>query len=84
MPRPNDGGPAFPETFDVATNSGTPMRECVHGMTLRDYYKAMALRGTDWRFALEHTDAPYATLAAIADQCGMMADAMLAEGEKGE
>ena len=51
-------------------------------MTLRDWYKGQALKGTDWRFMLEHSGDTRSTLARIAEECGMMADAMLAEGKE--
>ena len=80
-----DGGPAFPapEFFESAIEGETGKFMYDHpGMTLRDWYKGQALKGTDWRFMLEHSGDPRSTLARIAEECGMMADAMLAVREE--
>jgi hypothetical protein len=63
----NDGGQAFPRAvqFDDAFISG-------HGMTLRDYFAAAALKGQAHRFAHPHEHREL-----LAQDCYDIADAML-------
>jgi hypothetical protein len=69
---PIDGGPAFPNRGDNA-----PGYEIYDGMTLRDYFAAAAMTG--WQ-ACPNTNA---TTAAAVKYCYEVADAMLAERERG-
>ena len=88
----NDGGPAFPTDFVVPLPGGgnptTHVRSA--GMSLRDYFAAAAL--TEFVSASAFLDG---TLSSVADEQGRslcdvaallafnLADAMLAEREKG-
>lgn len=72
MSETDNGGPAFPE----AGMSGLPNNEFVHGrpgMTLRDYFAAVALP------ALIQTSSGTRTLAVVAAEAYRYADAMLKE-----
>ncbi len=70
-----DGGPAFPFVGTVET---------VVGMSLRDWMAGMALAGMIALFAGERNDIfTPAWRDAIAAECGWLADALLAEREKG-
>lgn len=63
--------PAFPLHPDLIIQPGSRHT----GMTLRDYFAAMAMMGT-----VNHPDAPH--FKAAAQQAYEMADAMLAERSK--
>jgi hypothetical protein len=64
------GGPAFPaHHFDLAENE--------HGMTLRDYFAAMAMQGL-----LSARNPMLTKIADIVEGAYAMADAMLAERHK--
>ena len=74
-----DGGPAFPcpEWFESAIEG--EVGQFVHdhpGMTIRDWYKGQALVGILASGPLNLTPKQHA------DEAGLYADAMLAEGEK--
>jgi len=45
MPKQDDGGPAFPITWDEVNESGNRYPVVFNGMTLRDYFAAQALIG---------------------------------------
>lgn len=71
MNKINDGGPAFPIVGDQTS------RLLEHpGMTLRDYLAGQALAGFD------HHNSGYVDF--IAKTCYQLADAMLAQRQKGE
>lgn len=76
----NDGGPAFP------FNAVDGVHGTLEGMTLRDYYKAKIAPSVVVGFLNSNeqhipvTKLPYDEIASI---CGKLADAMLAEREKG-
>lgn len=69
----NDGGPAFP-TLHLSTRTD----QYVEGMTLRDYFAAMAM------LAACHLDKDEVSRADIAEVAYKMADAMLKERAKHE
>jgi hypothetical protein len=72
MSKENTGGPAFP--YEERNHEGYPVKD-YFGMTLRDYFAAMAMQGVCARVNWE----PKAT----AETAYRMADAMLeARGEK--
>ena len=64
----NDGGPSYPESCNG---------QIVPGMTIRQYYKAAALSGIDLASLGENVSDKL-----IAQWCGRMADAMLAEDQE--
>lgn len=81
----NNGGPAFPDSVAIGPAGDV---YGATGMTLRDYFAAKALQGfcanpavfaannrSGW--ALVNSDA-----AGLAEYCGHLADAMLAERAK--
>ena len=74
MPRPNDGGTAFP----AHAHEVSPGKWCdtTPGMTLRDWFAGQALAAIDWG---EHEQRE---IPSLADGCYFIADAMLAEREK--
>lgn len=80
MTAPNDGGPAFP----LAVQTGNPHCEVFwrYGMSLRDWFAGQALAGICSGF----DDLGNATWTwdAAAVSAYSMADAMLAEREKGQ
>jgi len=66
-----DGGPAFPNEYDY-----------IPGMTLRDWFAGQALAGLwtdDSAVAMSRSCS-----VVMAEDCYQMADAMLAEREKGD
>ena len=67
------GGPAFPhKKYDIG----------YAGMTLRDYFAAKAMQGI---IAASNEDGgPYYFEEAVAENAYLMADAMIAEREKGD
>ena len=67
MKESNDGGPAFPYDSDMA---GQP------GMSLRDWFAGDALKSGKW-------DNGERSFKQATEWCGIMADAMIAEREKG-
>ena len=69
---PNDGGTAFPAM--------TPGGYCTPGMTLRDYLAAQAMIGAYPAWMAECRDANSSS-AHMAQECYMIADAMLAARE---
>jgi len=72
----NDGGPAFPRPMSDEDKWGHT-EPAQPGMPLRDYYKAAALfSGLCPVNSFNFTE--------IAEWCGDVADAMLAEGDKEE
>ena len=75
MSAPKDGGPAFP--VSTGHHPDTMMKDPRIGMTLRDYFAAAAMTG--WQ-ACPNTNA---TTAAAVKYCFEVADAMLAERERG-
>ena len=68
----NDGGPAFPNRGD-----NTPTNPIYDGMSLRDWFagQALASRGMYGANVREKE---------VAEECYRIADAMIAELEKGE
>ena len=75
MSAPNDGGPAFP--VSTGHHPDTMMKDPRIGMTLRDYFAAAALQATQ-----ENPDG-WTSNEKCAAWCYQMADAMLAERERG-
>lgn len=71
MSKTNNGGPAFP--FPVAHGSNAPK-----GMSLRDWFAGQALAGM-----CAHQDTWGLGVPQIAEAAFALADAMLAEREKG-
>ena len=69
----NDGGPAFPFKCQGPTTGP----ETYYGMTLRDYFAAAALQG------LIASGRDYIEWKTAVRQAHELADAMLAEREKG-
>lgn len=67
-----NGGPAFPRP--EAFGSGFTREKSQEGMTLRDYFAAVALRNQD----IENT----ISYAELARRAYMIADAMIAERRK--
>lgn len=92
MSAPTDGGPAFPHpelVQDVCDEEGhVKVHRVYHaqpGMTLRDYFAAMALEG-DWAAQGEHTgewsnDTRVGAMQTRAALYYRMADAMIAARE---
>ncbi len=86
-----DGGPAFARSATIF-EEGTPYDEGDNGMSLRDYFAAKALAGVMANANpdvanMNHyraTEAKRTPLQQIAVECYAMADAMLAEREKGK
>ena len=72
----NDGGPAFPRQHIVADANDVGFKMGCPGMTLRDYFAGQAMAAT-----LTWAKGPS---PRIAEGSYLMADAMLAEREKGE
>ena len=71
MPRPNDGGPAYPAFLPKGVDSYNP------GMTLRDWFAGQALAGIlAFRGPDDTTETPCDNAAGWAFE---YADAMLAE-----
>ena len=63
----NDGGPAYPMGYHPEGNSADHF-----GMTIRDYFAAVALKGQAHRFAHPHEHREL-----LAKDCYDIADAML-------
>jgi hypothetical protein len=92
----NNGGPAFPRPASEFTKNGTlpDGNDAEHaqvGMTLRDYFAAMAMQGLLAATGLEHVSAVADTgdakkifdlHAGLAQGSYLVADAMLAERSK--
>ena len=78
MSAPNDGGPAFPN-LELRHTCGDPIIEASTGMSLRDWFAGQALAG--WLAVETGTIMGYEP--SIAKGCYDLADAMLAEREKG-
>jgi len=69
----NNGGPAFPCQEEASTSfSGCPVTIQHSGMSLRDYFAAVALQGLV-------VSTNYDTTALCAEDAYRLADAMLAE-----
>jgi hypothetical protein len=75
----DNSGPAFP--FECGDNNGMP--PC-YGMTLRDYFAAKAMQGMLSNPAARSNDSSVSDAEAFANASYKMADAMLAEREKGQ
>ena len=74
----DDGGPAFPCPDDYAQD-GRPIYgpRNIQGMSIRDWFAGQALASyADWGNAAPCDD--------VAAECYLMADAMLAERQKGK
>ena len=71
--KPNDGGPAYPIHIPAGSGCGPHIHE---GMTLRDHFAGLAMQGM---LASETVDA----VEEFARVAYRLADAMLAEREKG-
>ena len=80
----NDGGPAFPCTLDQ-WNDG------FGGMSIRDEFAKAALAGSmasmpggsEFPFAADVPPSNWTPESTVAKHCYMLADAMIAEREKG-
>lgn len=77
MSATNNGGPAFPTDSDRAS------RGVEHGMSMRDYFAAKAMGAFIQATADHNVVSPDVAMAAVSNMAFMMADAMLAEREKG-
>ena len=89
MSKPNDGGPAFPRTYEFVED-GERMDDTMDGMTLRDYFAGQAVakavvplpksiwQCVRWAFGLKF-EASAITHEHNARQAFLAADAMLAE-----
>jgi len=80
----NDGGPAFPVTLTYRPTDGMPMSAGEYfnggnGMTLRDYFAAMALAHVPLIMDRNDDNLSYENMA---DHSYQMADAMLKERRK--
>lgn len=75
---PQDGGPAFPVTRMVWTKNH-PDGETITfpGMTLREWYAGMALKGLLASWGVNPTERDGRTEEQIAEQAVRLADAML-------
>ena len=83
MKTPNDGGPAFPLNMEPCRAQHYDAQGYqVHGMTLRQWYAGQALPEA-MRYLLVEDGTPFLGWAAIAKMAFEMADAVIAEGEKG-
>ena len=69
----NNGGPAFPNPYQLAANQG---------MTLRDYFAAKAMQGVMYMVA-HGVHSPASSAEGCALEAYKLADAMLAEREGG-
>lgn len=67
----NDGGQAFPIPADYP-------RELIVGMTLRDYFAAQALPAWLAHLSCNGKESVSGAYAGIADECYLLADAMIA------
>ena len=75
MPRPTDGGPAFPNQQD-----NTPGHQIYDGMSLRDWLAGQALAGSNWtQWRVHMPGAGPHVKRDISENCYALADAMLAE-----
>ena len=83
MSTPNNGGPAFPIPHHEMTIEGQTLRE-TQGMSLRDWF-AGQIAPTIWReFQEDGTSAKFPEWKnGVAIESYRIADAMLAEREKG-
>ena len=70
MNKIKDGGPAFPKNYGIPNE----------GMTLRDYFAAKALQALIFAINTYELD----DYKCVANDAYQMADAMLAERERGE
>ncbi len=73
-----DGGPAFPRTLAPHENCSAP----INGMTLRDWFAGQALVSFAQNFPCGGFE--YIDTDNIARGCYKMADAMIAQREKGQ
>lgn len=87
MPKPNDGGPAFPRPASEFTKNGSLSdgNDAIYeqdGMSLRDAFAIAALQG----YLAGRNREPSINIPndIVAGSCYKYADAMLAEREKGE
>ena len=76
----SDGGPAFPEIKQIKDQHGRPKLTNCGGMSLRDWFAGMVMQGLCSDLGSPHPDDDWNVLALLA---GEIADAMLAEREKG-
>jgi len=78
------GGPAYPIPIISQNNSTgeTTIWQTEGGMTLRDYFAAMALQGFFSSGNLRQHDGTLHTYESLTAECYYAADAMLAEREK--
>jgi hypothetical protein len=81
-----DGGPAFPRP--MSTDGAGFLNEATVGMTMRQFYKAQVL-GTiavtppdKYSIMDRERHQPQKDAAAVAEFCGIYADAMIAEDNK--
>lgn len=71
----DDGGPAFPGSFQWPNGDGTYWFDNVSGMMLRDYFAAHALHG---ELASQTEDSVWVDEKRLAIRAYSIADAMLA------
>lgn len=78
-----DGGPAFPVILNDFRDFD---QHPAQGMTLRDWFAGQALMGLVDKTSPQEVIRGYGAVTPrlIAVACGVLADAMLAEREKGE
>ena len=78
MNKIKDGGPAFPHSIIYANNES--QFEVKQGLSLRDYFAAKALQALIFAINTYELD----DYKCVANDAYQMADAMLAERERGE
>lgn len=74
----NDGGPAFPMPVGQAQDGAHSWNSSNEGMTLRDYFAAVAMQGVSDEVCRMSPTA----MEGFACACYQMADAMLAARDK--
>lgn len=85
MPQ-SDGGPAFPRSASHISDADLPLMTADNGspgMSLRDYAAIMAMQGILASLTPEITLRTDDAKRALAADCYALADAMIAEREKG-
>lgn len=78
MNKINDGGPAFANAWTETNEYGVSFPYVTNGLTKREWFAGMALAGY---FAAPNT--PHRNATDCAEYLFKMADAMLAESQKG-
>ena len=73
----NTGGPAYPTIYEHLHENGIKTLGTVDGMTLRDYFAGQAMiPALDSFWSVDEDE--------VAERCYRIADAMIAERDKGE